>query len=88
VRLVNPNHPYNTEERTYTDNLSLHGACVISSHPWQPGAEAKVAPLKNGEPQRATAVYCKQFAIGRYHVGLAFRNPPVKWSIYSYPGVV
>jgi len=40
------------EEKTYTENVSLHGARVISQRPWQPGEEAQVTPLKYGTPVR------------------------------------
>jgi len=36
--------------KTYTENVSLHGARVYSQRPWQPGEEAQVTPLKYGTP--------------------------------------
>ena len=75
------------EEKTYTDNVSLHGARVVSSRPWQPGDEAQVTPLKYGTPARAKIVYCRQLADGRYFVGLNFPQHPVHWSSFTYPGI-
>ena len=75
------------EEKTYTDNVSLHGARVISRHPWKPGDEAQVTPLKDGAPARGKVVYCKQLARDRYFVGLNFPRHPVHWSTFSYPGI-
>jgi len=75
------------EEKTYTDNVSLHGARVISRHSWKPGEEAQVTPLKYGAPARGKVVYCKQLAGDRYFVGLNFPAHPVHWSTFSYPGV-
>jgi hypothetical protein len=75
------------EEKTYTENVSLHGARVISRHPWQPGDEAQVTPLKYGTSARAKVVYCKRLSTDRYLVGLTFTQSPVHWSSFTYPGV-
>jgi hypothetical protein len=75
------------DEKTYTDNVSLHGARVISRRPWHPGDEAKVTPLKFGAPARGKVVYCKQLARDRYFVGLTFPLHPVLWSSFTYPGI-
>jgi hypothetical protein len=75
------------EEKTYTENVSLHGAKVISQYPWQPGEEAQVTPLKYGSPARGKVVYCKRLSPGRYLVGLTFPQQPVYWSSFTYPGV-
>src|SRR5215469_11081777 len=32
----------NGTELTYTDNLSAHGACIVSNHSWQPGEVAEI----------------------------------------------
>jgi hypothetical protein len=88
VRLTGVKHPHGTgEEKTYTDNVSLHGARVISHRPWQPGDEAQVTPVKYGTPAHARVVYCKQLADDRYFVGLYFRKQPVQWSSFAYPGI-
>ena len=75
------------EEKTYTENVSLHGARVISRRSWQPGDEAQVTPLKYGKPALATVVYCKRLETDRYFVGLNFPQHPVYWSSFTYPGV-
>ena len=83
VRLSNGD----SDETTYTENVSLHGARVISRQPWRPGEEAQVTPAKFGPPARGKVVYCKQLAMNRYLVGLSFPQQPVHWSTFSYPGV-
>jgi hypothetical protein len=75
------------EEKTYTENVSLHGARVISREPWQPGEEAQVTPLKYGTPARGKVVYCRRLSTDRYFVGLNFLQHPVHWSSFTYPGV-
>jgi hypothetical protein len=32
-------------------------------------------------------VYCKHLAENRYLVGLYFRQHPVQWSTFAYPGI-
>jgi PilZ domain-containing protein len=88
VRLAGVKRPHSDgEEKTYTENVSLHGARVISRHPWQPGEEAQVVPLKYGTPARGKVVYCKRLSTDRYLVGLTFTQHPVYWSSFTYPGV-
>ncbi len=76
------------DEKTYTDNVSAHGARVVSSHAWQPGEKVQVTPLKYEQPARGKVVYCRQFAIGYYFVGLNFPERAVHWSNFTYPGGV
>ena len=88
VRLTGVNHPNGAGgEKTFTDNVSLHGARVVSRNPWQPGEEAHVTPAKYGTPVRAKVVYCKPLANDRYFVGLNFPQQPVHWSSFTYPSV-
>jgi len=75
------------EEKTYTENVSLHGARVISQRPWQPGEEAQVTPLKYGTPVRGRVVYCKRTRWIAYFVGLKLPHHPVYWSSFTYPAV-
>jgi hypothetical protein len=79
--------PGAAEEKTYTENVSLHGARVISRRPWQPGYEAQVTPLKYGTPARGKVVYCNRLSPDRYFVGLTFPQQPVCWSSFTYPGI-
>src|SRR3989442_12746777 len=81
VRLASLNSLHRDgDEKTYTDNVSAHGARVVSSHAWQPGEEAQVTPLKYGQPAHGKVIYCRQFAIGHYFVGLNFPERPIHWS--------
>ena len=86
VQLADPEHQANEEEKTYSDNVSPHGACVASRHPWQPGEEVEVTSLMSTVRARAKVVYCRQAKNGRYFVGLNFRDRPIRWSSFSYAG--
>ena len=74
-------------ELTYTDNISAHGACVVSSRPWKPGEVAVVRSLKDQIALRGKVVYCQRRGDERYAVGLSFEECPVTWSTYrTYAG--
>lgn len=74
--------PNNGEELTYTDNVSAHGARVISSHPWRTGELATVSSLKDEVAMRGKVVYCQKRQEGRYFIGLDFLDRGVVWSAY------
>ncbi len=54
------------EERTYTDNISAHGARLFSIQPWQIGEEVRIA--------------CQALGDGRFAIGVKFLDGPVKWT--------
>jgi len=67
------------EERTYTDNISAHGARLFSTQPWQIGEEVRVAP-RNEDAANGSVVYCQALGDGRFAVGVKFQNGPIKWT--------
>jgi hypothetical protein len=75
-----PDTDADQSEKTYTDNISLHGARVISRFPWQPGEMVNVAPL-NYDCGCGKVVYCQRLADGRYAFGVNFQDRPITWSI-------
>ncbi len=74
--------PANGAEVTYTENVSAHGARVISKRHWQPGEAAQVTSLKDEVAIRGKVVYCQKLPDNRYCVGLNFNGSPVTWSTY------
>lgn len=80
-------HSGSQPEFTYTDNISAHGACVISSRPWKPGELAEVVSLKDQITLRGKVVHCEKRSGDRYGVGLSFNGLRVTWSSYrTYAG--
>jgi len=74
-------------EMTYTNNVSAHGACVVSNRQWQPGEIAEITSLLDQIAMRGKVVYCRKCDEDRYAVGLSFQNCAVIWSIYlKYAG--
>jgi len=64
------------EERTFTDNISPHGARIFSRHPWQPGDVVRVTPLHQ-DAAYGKVVYCQHLPDDRYTIGLQFPDRPV-----------
>ena len=74
-------------ELRYTDNISAHGACVISSRQWKPGEVAEVTALNDRITLRGRVAYRAKREAGRYDVGLYFNEQEVTWSPYvKYAG--
>lgn len=69
-------------ELTYTDNVSSHGACVVSNRAWQPGEIAEVTSFSDETAMRGKVVYCRRHGDVQYAIGLSFQNYPVVWSAY------
>jgi len=75
-------------ERTVTENVSPHGARVISKRSWRSGEEALIAPLTGEFPQVGTVIYSRRKnGGGRFFLGVEFLDRSVKWESYSVPSV-
>jgi hypothetical protein len=72
----------NRTELTYTDNISAHGACVVSKRPWRPGEVAEIKSLKEQATIRGKVVHCRRRSDNRYVVGLTFQAPHGTGSVY------
>jgi hypothetical protein len=70
-------------ELTYTDNVSAHGACVVSNRVWQPGEMAEVTSLKDETTLQGKVIHCHKRTDDRYRVGLTFRGRTVSWVNYN-----
>jgi len=68
-----------TPERTLTENVSPHGARVLSKRPWQPGEESIVTPLTGEFPQVGRVIYCLPTGGDRFCLGMEFPDRAVKW---------
>ncbi len=79
--------PRNGAEVTYTDNVSAHGARVVSNQPWQTGDVARVTCLKDDSTILGKVMYCQKLVDNRYCIGLNFLERGVAWSTYrAYSG--
>jgi len=69
-------------ERTRTENVSPHGARVISKWSWQFGEESIITPLTGEFPRIGRVVYCLP-KTGGFSVGVEFPDRTVKWREHS-----
>jgi len=58
------------KERTLTENVSPHGARVLTEREWRPGQRVMVISPKEGVWARGQIVYCEHLAESRFAVGL------------------
>ena len=68
-----------TPERTLTENVSPHGARMLSKRPWQPGEESIVSPLSGEFPHVGRVIYCLPSAGDRFCLGMEFPDRAVNW---------
>jgi hypothetical protein len=78
VYLATPEDP-RARERTLTENVSPHGARVISKRFWQLGEEPLITPLTGEFPQVGRVIYCLPKVGDRFCVGVEFPARRVKW---------
>lgn len=67
-------------EKTYTDNISLHGARIFSRFRWEPGEMVQVTPV-HYDCVRGKVIYCHRLADGRHAIGVNFQDSAINWSI-------
>ena len=68
-----------TAERTVTENVSPHGARVLSKRPWQPGEESIVTPLSGEFSLIARVIHCSPITGHCFRLGMEFPNRAVNW---------
>jgi hypothetical protein len=68
-------------ERTVTEDVSPHGARVLTKRHWQPGEVPLLTPLIGEFPKHARVVYCDPQPKGGYSVGIEFEGPSFKWHV-------
>ena len=73
----------NRAELTYTDNVSAHGACIVSTRSWRPGELAEVTSLKDETTLRGKVIHCQKRSDDRYCVGLNFLGHTISWVNYN-----
>src|ERR1700720_2424425 len=69
-----------SRERTTTENVSPHGARVITKRSWRSGEHALIAPLTGEFWQIGIVVYSQsKNRGGRFCLGVEFPDRTVKW---------
>jgi hypothetical protein len=80
VYLANLEEP-RARERTVTEDVSPHGARVLTKRHWQPGDVPLLTPLIGEFPKHARVVYCAPQPKGGYSVGIEFEGSSFKWHV-------
>jgi hypothetical protein len=79
VRLAKPESAgTDAEEKTFTDNISLHGARIFSQRTWQADELVRVTPL-NERAACGKVVYCQRLPDDRCSIGVQFQDRSVAW---------
>ena len=63
-----------TSEQTRTENVSYHGARVISQRSWQSGTEWIITPMTGEIPRVGRVIYCLRRTGDRFSVGVEFQD--------------
>lgn len=72
----------NSAELTYTENVSAHGACVVSRRFWDRGEIASVTAFKEPTALQGKVVSCRKYGSHQYAVSLTFQKEQVTWSAF------
>jgi hypothetical protein len=70
-------------ERTLAENVSPHGARLISKRSWRPGEESLITPLTEEFPKVGRVIYCVPKPGDRFYVGVEFGDRTVRWDDHS-----
>jgi hypothetical protein len=66
-------------ESTHTQDISSHGARVITQRVWQPGSALLMKSLRTDFWARARVVYWRSFSSSRFAIGLEFLSQAGNW---------
>ena len=82
VYLESPHDPRNREQTT-TENISLHGARVISKRSWRPGEGSIITRTVGGFAQAGRVIYCLPRAELGFCLEIEFPDRAVRWAELS-----
>jgi hypothetical protein len=82
VYLASLRDPRNLEQTTM-ENISPHGARVISKRSWRSGEGSIITRTVGGFAQAGRVIYCLQRAGNRFCLGIEFPDRAVKWDELS-----
>jgi hypothetical protein len=71
-------------ETTFTENVSPHGARVLSNRPWNTGDRLTISTLTGAFRAIARVAYCQTIAHSGFAVGLEFVEPSGKWVVAEF----
>lgn len=87
LELSGPNEPL-TYEMTFTENVSPHGARVLSKRHWRANDSVLVKLPQEGGPSRARITYCQPLRGDEFATGLQFSFLIYEWMGSKAPAPV
>jgi hypothetical protein len=66
-------------ETTFTENVSAHGARVVTTQRWEPGECVLLKSLRGDFQSQARVVYCKLLSSSAFAVGLDLFSSTGEW---------
>ena len=76
-------HEPSVTESTRTQDISPHGARVITHQIWQPGSSLLISSLRSDFWAEARVVYWRSFASSTFAIGLEFLIQTGNWPTQS-----
>jgi len=68
-----------------TQNISLHGARIVTTRAWRPQDRLNVRSLRGNLRSRARVVYCEPLAGGSFAIGLELFARTGDWTFSEIP---
>jgi len=78
LELSGPDEPL-IYEITFTENVSPHGARVVTKRHWSPNDSVLVKLPQEGSPSRARITYCQSLGADEFATGLQFSFLVYEW---------
>ena len=72
-------------EATFTENVSPHGARVLSVRPWKKNDQLTISTLTGSFHSVARVAYCHPVPETGFAVGIEFLEPDGKWVVVNSP---
>ena len=70
-------------EQTTTENVSPHGARVVSQRSWRPGEGSLITPLTGELSQLGRVIYCLPKTRDCFCLGVEFPDRTFVWDVHS-----
>jgi hypothetical protein len=70
-------------ESTFTENVSAHGARVVSVRRWEQGEQLHLASHTGEFRSSARVAYCQPLQGDGFAIGLEFLEPKGRWVVQS-----
>ena len=84
LQISSAKQPFITE-LAFTENVSLHGARIVTERPWKPADRVILKSSQGRVQSRARVIYCHPLGPARYAIGLELFSAVATWADVSLP---